>query len=329
MKAWMLYEVGDIAYGEVAEPTVPEGWTLVRMTAAGICGSDIPRIYETGAHRHPLIPGHEFVGVRVDNGQRVGVFPLIPCGKCDCCKSNKFEMCENYNYLGSRCDGGFAELVAVPEWNLIELPDKVSDEAAAMLEPLAVAIHGVRAMDVIPGEKCMVCGLGTIGMFYAMVLMAYGAEVYVVGKRESQKVRALEVGVLADHYFDYGSDDIPDNMDVYFECVGREDAVALGLNVLRPEGRLLLVGNPHGDMDLPRNDYWKILRKQLIVKGTWNSSYTKKREDDWHEALRLIQAGTVQSEKLITHRFVLEELDRGLAVMRDKSVDSCKVMVKR
>lgn len=327
MKAWTLYEVGDFAYGEVAEPQVPDGWKLVRVTAAGICGSDIPRIYETGAHRHPLIPGHEFASVEVESGKRVGVFPLIPCGKCSCCQKRQYEMCENYNYLGSRCDGGFAELVAVPAWNLLELPDEVSDEQAAMLEPLAVAIHGVRAMDVKQGEKALVCGLGAIGMFYAMVLQAYDAEVYVVGKREAQRKRAMEVGIPADHCYDYGAEEEPREMDVFFECVGIEASLVYGLDALRPGGRMLLVGNPRGEMGLGRDDYWQILRKQLRIQGTWNSSYTGEADDDWHEALRLIVSGEVQPQMLITHRYPLEELDRGLAVMRDKSVDSCKVMV--
>ena len=327
MKAWTLYEVGDISYGEVAQPDVPEGWKLVQVTAAGICGSDIPRIYDTGAHRHPLIPGHEFAGVEVATGRRVGVFPLIPCGKCDCCKKKQYEMCKNYDYLGSRRDGGFAEYVAVPEWNLIDLPDSVSDEAAAMLEPLAVAIHGVRAMGVKPGEKVLVCGLGAIGMLYAMVLQAYGADVYVVGKREAQKLRALEVGIPEEHYYDYAGDEEPREMDVFFECVGTEESLAYGLDALRPGGRMLLVGNPHGDMALARNDYWQILRKQLRVQGTWNSSYTGEEDDDWHEALRLLESGEVRPELLITHRFPLAELDKGLAVMRGKNEDYCKVMV--
>jgi L-iditol 2-dehydrogenase len=236
-------------------------------------------------------------------------------------------MCENYDYLGSRRDGGFAEYVAVPEWNLIELPDAVSDEAAAMLEPLAVAVHGVRAMDIRSGEKCMVCGLGTIGMFYAMVLMAYGADVYVVGKREGQKKRALEVGIEESHYYDYSEEREPRGMDVFFECVGTESSLVYGLDALRPGGRMLLVGNPQGEMSLPRNDYWKILRHQLTVRGTWNSSYTRSGDDDWHEAIRLIECGEVRPETLITQRYALEELERGLLMMRDKTDDYCKVMV--
>ena len=185
MKAWTLYDVGDFAYGEVAEPEAPDGWTLVRMTAAGVCGSDIPRIYETGAHRHPLIPGHEFAGVVRSVGEgadknlvgmRVGVFPLIPCGKCGPCLNDQFEMCRHYNYLGSRCDGGFAEYVVAPAKNLILLPDQVSFEEAAMLEPMAVAVHAMRKAGVSdlsqnPGEKTVaVIGLGTIGLLLVMLL---------------------------------------------------------------------------------------------------------------------------------------------------------------
>ena len=153
MKAWVLHGVNDIRYEETERPVAPAGEVLVRVRAAGICGSDIPRIYDTGAHRHPLICGHEFsgcvesVGDGVDAawiGKRVGIFPLIPCRECAQCKKQRYEMCSHYDYLGSRRDGGFAEYVSVPEWNLLALPDAVSYEAAAMLEPMAVAVHAMR-----------------------------------------------------------------------------------------------------------------------------------------------------------------------------------------
>ena len=110
MKAQVLYDIGDIRYEEVPLPELKEGWALVKVMAAGVCGSDIPRIYRTGAHVHPLIPGHEFSGQVIKtfsgesvwDGKRVGVFPLIPCGECDCCRKHLYEMCSNYNYLGSR-----------------------------------------------------------------------------------------------------------------------------------------------------------------------------------------------------------------------------------
>ena len=146
MKAQVLFDINNLQLQEIVIPTLKPSEVLVKVHATGICGSDIPRIYETGAHRHPLICGHEFSGEVVEVaedvnnnwvGKKVGIFPLIPCNNCASCKNKKYEMCKNYNYLGSRCDGGFAEYVAVPEWNLIELPERVTYEQAAMLEPTA------------------------------------------------------------------------------------------------------------------------------------------------------------------------------------------------
>ena len=126
---------------------------LIAVKACGICGSDIPRAYRDGAHNMPLVIGHEFSGCvsavcdGVSSewiGKNVGVFPLIPCRKCKPCLNRQYEMCRHYDYLGSRSNGGFAEYVTVPEWNIIELPEGVSYEAAAMIEPMAVAVHAMR-----------------------------------------------------------------------------------------------------------------------------------------------------------------------------------------
>ena len=130
MKAWVLHGVNDLRLETVPIPLPEEQEVLVEVKATGICGSDIPRIYHTGAHIHPLIPGHEFSGEVVEVGkgtdrkwigQRVGIFPLIPCGECGLCRKKQYEMCRNYSYLGSRRNGGFAEYAAVPAWNLVLL----------------------------------------------------------------------------------------------------------------------------------------------------------------------------------------------------------------
>ena len=156
MKAWKLSDIGDFEYTDVDIPGIGDNEVLVKVRAAGICGSDIPRVYKDGAHNMPLTIGHEFAGEVADtgkgvpkdwNGKRVGIFPLIPCKECIACKQRKYEMCRNYSYLGSRRDGGFAEYVSVPEWNLIELPDLVDFEVAAMLEPMAVATHAMRRIN--------------------------------------------------------------------------------------------------------------------------------------------------------------------------------------
>ena len=180
MKAYVLHGPNDIRYEEMDVPTPAKGEVLVEVKAAGVCGSDIPRIYQTGAHKHPLIPGHEFAGVVSGIGEgvggewigkRVGIFPLIPCGKCGPCQNKQYEMCRNYDYVGSRRDGAYAEYVTVPAANLIELPDKVSFEAAAMLEPMAVAVHAMRRVSIKAEDIVVICGVGTIGTLLLMYLM--------------------------------------------------------------------------------------------------------------------------------------------------------------
>ena len=187
MKAWILHNINDIRYEKCDTPVPVENEVLIRIKAAGICGSDIPRIYETGAHKMPLIPGHEFSGVVEEvgenvnpewKGKRVGIFPLIPCRKCEPCSKGKYEMCRNYDFIGSRRDGAFAEYVAVPADNLIELPDTVNFEQAAMLEPMAVAVHAMRIGTEEFGfsreASIAVCGLGTIGTLLTMFLLDGG-----------------------------------------------------------------------------------------------------------------------------------------------------------
>lgn len=203
MKAWVLHGVEDIRFENSAIPEPTGREVLVAVQAAGICGSDIPRIYKTGAHIHPLIPGHEFSGVveragtladkRLE-GKRVGVFPLIPCRECLSCKKQQYELCRNYSYLGSRRNGGFAEYVLVPEWNLIELPADVSFEEAAMLEPMAVAVHAMRRVQLRKSDTVVVYGLGTIGMLLVMFLMDAGIRnILAVGNKEFQQELACKL----------------------------------------------------------------------------------------------------------------------------------------
>ncbi len=133
MKAYVLHGINDLRYDDVRIPDCPKGWAIIRVKAAGICSSDIPRIFTKGTYHFPTIPGHEFSGI-VENvgdkkdksliGKHVGIFPLIPCGKCQQCHEKHYEMCAHYDYVGSRCDGGFAEYVSVPVWTVI-LVDKI------------------------------------------------------------------------------------------------------------------------------------------------------------------------------------------------------------
>ena len=324
---------------------------LLKVRAAGICGSDIPRIYETGAHNMPLIPGHEFsgevvtVGANVSKewiGKRVGVFPLIPCRKCRPCLERRYEMCRGYSYLGSRRDGGFAEYVAVPEWNLIELADNVSFEEAAMTEPMAVAVHSIRRVNPQPKDTVVVYGLGTIGELIVMFLIEKGIDnILVIGNKVFQKETVLKLGIPADNYCDSRTADVKEwimehtneyGADVVFECVGNNGTVEKAVDIAAPAGRVCMVGNPRSDMAFDKNVYWKILRHQLVVTGTWNSAYygaddADCGEDDWHYVMERLQKAVIKPSELITHRYSIDALENGFKTMRDKTEDYVKIMM--
>ncbi len=344
MKAYVLHDINDIRLEEVPRPRVQENEVLVKVKAAGICGSDIPRIYVNGTYSYPLIPGHEFSGVaeaaggesgRVWIGKKVGVYPLIPCGECIPCKKKQFEMCRHYNYLGSRCAGGFAEYVAVPVWNLIELPDTVSFEEAAMLEPMAVAVHAMRQAYPKEQETVAVIGLGTIGILLTMFLREMGIRrILTVGNKEFQKEMILGQGISEEDYCDSRSFQVDEwlqdrtdgkGADVIFECVGKPETIIQAVQNTMPGGRVQFVGNPASDILMERNLYWKILRNQLTIRGSWNSSFTHDAEDDWHYVLQRLAQKRIEPKRYITQKFPFEQLEEGFHIMRDKSREYVKV----
>ena len=342
MKAYNLRGVSDLQFENVDIPVPEDSETLVQIKAAGICGSDIPRIFVNGTYHFPTIPGHEFSGIDVKTKKRVGVFPLIPCRKCKPCRDGRYEMCRNYSYLGSRTDGGFAEYAAVPEWNMIELPDNVTFEQAAMLEPMAVAVHAMRSISPSCDDTVAVMGLGTIGMLLVMFLLDAGVtDIYVIGNKDFQRKTCKAMGINEIRYIDAASEEQNPavaeqimnithgrGVGVFFECVGKNETIETALKVTAPGGRIQLVGNPASDISFDRDTYWKILRNQLTVKGSWNSSFTHDDDDDWHYVLNRLKEGKICPEMLISHRFGFNELNKGLDIMRNKTEDYIKVMIE-
>lgn len=358
MKAWVLHSVGDIRYEDIEVPILKEDEVRIKVKACGICGSDVPRIYKDGAHKMPLVCGHEFSGVvegigkKVSPywmGKRVAVFPKIACGKCRQCNNGHPERCENYDYSGSRRNGAFSEYVSVPMTQLMELPDNVSFEQAAMIEPMAVAANAMRTgcLDINgpigKAQSIAVCGLGTIGLCLVMFLKDAGYQnIYVIGNKEPQKEKASSLGIPQENYCDINQtdpvswlNDVTDGgTDVYFECVGCNESIRYGLNTTTNSGRIILIGNPQSDMSFRKDDYWNILRRQITVRGIWNSTfsqtvgeYNEGCIDDWNYVLNKLESGNIHPEKLITHRLALEDLEKGIEIMRDKREYYCKVMV--
>lgn len=346
MKAYVLNKIGQLDYMECPLPELKKDEVLVKVGAVGICGSDIPRIFETGTYHFPTIPGHEFSGTVVEAydasgkpwiGKRVGIFPLIPCGRCSSCRKHQYEMCSSYDYLGSRSDGGFAEYARVPVWNLLELPEGVSMEAGAMLEPASVALHALRRLELREDDTIVIFGLGTIGCLVAQWLRAFHIEkVLAIGHRKEPGIlmqktasrdylyRMEEEGNITDWICDKTKGQ---GADIAIDCAGSSVTVTNCLNCVRPGGQVLLVGNPKGEMAFSKESYWKILRKQIRLTGTWNSTFAHQDGDDWHETVRQMEDQSLQPELLVTHELAFEDLPKGLRIMHEHAEYYNKIMV--
>lgn len=333
MKAYVLHGVNNLQYNDIPKPECPKEWAIVKVKTAGICSSDIARVFTKGTYHFPTIPGHEFAGV-VDSvasekdkeliGKHVGVFPLIPCRECEQCKEKHYEMCAHYDYVGSRRDGGFAEYVAVPVWNLIPLSAEIPLKSAAMLEPLSVALHAVKIVNIQKGQSVGVVGTGMIGICAAQWAKNLGASKVVVIGRNEEKRKLVETAEVDYTILTKADDSVV--FDVVIEAVGTPSSVDLAINSVKPGGTLVLMGNPSGDITLSQNTYWRILRKQLVLKGTWNSSYDGKNHSDWTEVVAALENHSIKVQHLISHCFSQDHLKDGLDLMFKHNEPYCKVM---
>lgn len=333
MKAYVLRGVNNLCYEDIDKPECPQGWAIVKVKAAGICSSDIARVFTKGTYRFPTIPGHEFSGIvetvgsiegRQMIGKHVGVFPLIPCRQCVQCADKHYEMCADYDYLGSRRDGGFAEYVAVPLWNLLTIDDSISFTSAAMLEPLAVALHAMKLSGIKEGDNVAIIGTGMIGISAAQWAKKLGASSVTIIGRNELKRSIIERCDLK--YEVCNNKDVLGQYDIVLEAVGSPRSVDLSVNAATPGGTIVFMGNPSGNIELIQNTYWRILRKQLRIVGTWNSSYDGTNPSDWTGAINALVNKEVNVESLISHFFTQEDLMKGLKLMRDHQEPYTKVM---
>ena len=341
MNALVLEGIGNLQYKKVEKPTPKEGEVLVKIKACGICSSDIPRIFKTGTYHFPTIPGHEFsgeivsIGKNVDSswiGKRAAVFPLLPCRKCAPCQIQEYAQCKDYNYFGSRCDGAFAEYLSVPVWNLVPFTEKVSFEEGALCDPFAVSLHAFKMSGLQPGDTVAIVGTGTIGFMIAEIAKSFGASKVIVCGRNSSKLKFAEergfeaVDINVENFAKtIQSITQSDGAKITFECVGAPASANQAIECCGAFGTVVLVGNPTGDINFKKDIYWKLLRQQITVKGTWNSSYNDT-VNDWKEALHMMETGKVDFKPLITKRYPLSQSDEALSLLRDPKTFTLKVM---
>ena len=323
MKACVLRAVNDLRYEDAPDPVRKPGEVLVKIRASGICGSDLSRVFEKGTYHFPTIPGHEFSGEisEADDpaliGRKCAVFPLLPCGKCVNCETGRYAQCENYNYFGSRCDGGFAGLISVPLWNIALAPDNLTFEEIAMSEPCAVALHSLERADFHAGYSVCVYGAGPIGVMIGKWARLKGASNVALididgGKIGFAKGLGFSTKIGPNERF-----------DIVVEGTGASACYEGAMAAAKPFGTVVLMGNPAKEMVISQKGYWEILRKELTVKGTWNSGYSSAR-NDWKTALMFMERLDISC--LVSHKFKLGECRQAFELMKENREFYCKVM---
>jgi L-iditol 2-dehydrogenase len=318
MRVSVLDRPGEMVMRERPVPAPSAGHVLVAVRSVGVCGSDV-HYYEHGRIGDfvvvdPLVLGHEVsgvivaTGVGVDGGRvgsRVAVEPGTSCGVCEQCKAGRYNLCPKMRFFATPpVDGALAEYVEVRADLAFDLPDSVSDDAAALLEPLSVGIWATGKAGLSAGSSVLVAGAGPIGLVTAQVARARGATTIVVSDIAPHRLAAAArngatATLLAGDVPNAGRD-----FDAFIDCSGAPSAINAGLRLLRPAGRAVLVGMGPDELTLP---FGLLQQRELTVTGTFRYANT------WPTAIALAASGAVDVDALVTDHYPLAEAAQALA----------------
>jgi L-iditol 2-dehydrogenase len=334
-RAARLHAVRDLRLEETsAPPAPPEGWSTIAVTSVGICGSDLHWYAEGGTGEvtlgDPVVPGHEFAGVALDGplaGRRVAVDPAIPCDRCEMCRAGHGNLCPDVRFAGhGRLDGGLQERLVWPDHLVHPLPDSLSNDAGALLEPLGVAVHAVKVGHVRPGDDVLVVGGGPIGVLSAAVARRSGAaRVFVVEPLAHRRDTALRFGADAAWTPDAVEDEVlaatsGRGADVVVEMAGSDDALALAVTAARVGGRIAVGGIPSVPMSVfpaaPAR------RKGLTF------AMVRRMHQTYPRAIELATSG-IDLDALVTGRFELDDAAAAFESASARAGDKTVVLVSR
>ena len=317
MLAARLHGPRDMRVERVPHPGKPgPGEALIRVTATGICGSDLHtyldgRIGDT-VLKAPLILGHEFGGVieavgkdvkNLKPGMRVAVDPAQPCHRCDLCERGHPHLCRRLHFCGLYPDdGSFAEFIRVPAGTCFPVPKTIDDAAAALLEPLGVALHATTLAKIHDGDRVAVLGAGPIGLLLIQTAKLAGAGEILVSDPLAWRVKLARK---------FGARPLPDKteVDVVLEAAWGGEAIERSIEIVRPGGRVVLVGIPSEDRCAIKHSTAR--RKGLTVL------FSRRMKHTYPRAIQLVTSGRVDLTSLVTHRFPLRRAAEALALCAD------------
>lgn len=333
MKAIQFTGQEKLEVKNVELPDVEEGYGLIKVSHAGICGTDL-NIY-AGTHpraKAPLTMGHEFSGVMVNDvgslkkGMRVTAYPLISCMKCTPCTEGNKHVCNTLGLFGIDCDGGMAEYIAIPADQIVKLPDNISDEVGALIEPIAVAVHTLRETHFTPGDTALIFGCGTIGLCLALTLRIFGAGDMILVDTDDTRINlAKELGFEAinsskENILEITAKKTNNNgFDRVFDCAGVQAVANCLLDVVKVRGKIVIVASYKKPTELP---LFKGMAKELSIEFV-----RVYRQKDFEIAAKMAVKEPLFS-KIITHILPADEAQKGFDLLLTKGTGAIKVMFK-
>lgn len=318
MKAGVFHQPGSLTFQDMPEPSVGPQDVLIAVQYAGICGTDVHILKGEYEAHYPLIPGHEFsgvvaaVGAEVSHfkvGDRVTADPNVPCGRCTFCQRNEPNQCRDLRAIGVTGNGGFAQYVTAPEGNVFSIGDLAFD-AAALIEPLACVVWGLKQVEIQPGDSVLLFGAGPMGCLLLQAVRCAGAaRITVIDPVQwrldlARSLGATDTYLPGDHLGSVLEKQEPYGYDVVVDATGVPAVLEAAFAYTKPRGKFWVFGvTPAGtQIRVPAYD---IFRKDLKIIGSFAVNRT------FPQAITLIQSGAVQVTPLISHRLPLREFERG------------------
>ena len=328
-KSCVLVKNGKFNFEENLVHQLKSKECLIRIKYTGVCSSDIYRAFDNSAYNYPLIMGHEIsgsiykVGNKIKNfksGDGVVVFPLIPCKKCEQCKIQKYNMCKDYSYYGSRIDGGFSQYLIVNEWNLLKIPKNISYEDAACIEPMSIGSHAIKKVSEDlnnANKKILIIGSGFIGLVILEILnKCYKQkDISILDRNKfklkyTKKLASKKILIKKDE--EKNDNKYHNQYDIIFEASGHKSNFIKSLHYAKPGGKIIWLGNITSELNLEKKLVSQILRKELKITGSWNADFdhTKKKSsfiNDWKLSFDYMARG-VKPSNYISKKIKIEEI---------------------
>ncbi|ADE70222.1 MULTISPECIES: galactitol-1-phosphate 5-dehydrogenase [Priestia] len=343
MKAAVLHEKNKIIYQDIGIDSCRANEVKIKVMAAGICGSDTHKMTSRWKYPLPAIMGHEFAGYIVEKGgkvvdlnvgDRVAAIPFKPCSACEYCQKGQYSLCENYGMIGAQSFGGFAQYVNIPASNVIQVGE-MDFEEAAMIEPLAVALHGVLNIHPQIGDTAAVFGAGVIGMLTIQWLKIAGVKEIIAIDISSEKLaeaRAMGCEKVIHARYENVLEKINDytkgrGVDLALECAGSPVTQEQCLLVTRKKGKVGYLGIAYSDVCLSEAAFESIFRKELTLQGFWNSYSAPFPGKEWKTSVDFILNRKIRLKELISHRFKLEDTQKAFNMIINREEAYGKVLI--